>query len=170
MTEAIRQSKTTYNDETRILVRSRIDKNAPFKYNVEYIHAALSLEKKLVSMVYDEGTRSHEVQEKAFFRESNIKLFMADRAPIYSTIVKDLEEYEIERAACWVHSRRLFINAFRWDVATGCTLAVTMQHRTLLSCTRFRDRRTKQEQKASLLELCLARRRKTSVNRASSTT
>lgn len=115
MTEAIRQSKTTYNDETRILVRSRIDKNAPFKYNVEYIHAALSLEKKLVSMVYDEGTRSHEVQEKAFFRESNIRLFMADRAPLYSTIVKDLEEYEIERAACWVHSRRLFINAFLSD-------------------------------------------------------
>ncbi|MBP9993433.1 MAG: transposase [bacterium] len=115
MTEAIRQSKTTYNDETRILVRSRIDKNAPFKYNVEYIHAALSLEKKLVSMVYDEGTRSHEVQEKAFFSDSKIKLFMADRAPIYSTIVKDLEEYEIERAACWVHSRRLFINAFLSD-------------------------------------------------------
>lgn len=115
MFEAIRQSKTTYNDETRILVRSRVDRNAPFKYKVEYIHAALSLEKKLVAMVYDEGSRSHEVQEKAFFRESDIKLFMADRAPLYSTIVKDLEEYEIERAACWVHSRRLFLNAFLSD-------------------------------------------------------
>jgi len=115
MFEAIRQSKTTYNDETRILVRSRIDKNSPFKYKVEYIHAALSLEKKLVAMVYDEGSRSHEVQEKAFFQESSIKLFMADRAPLYSTIVKDLEDYEIERAACWVHSRRLWILAFLSD-------------------------------------------------------
>ena len=115
MTEAIKQSKTTYNDETRILVRSRASEDAPFKYNMEYIHACLSLEKKLVAMVYDEGSRNHEVQEKAFFRDSKIKLFMADRAPLYNVIIKDLEEYDIERAACWVHSRRLFINAFLSD-------------------------------------------------------
>jgi capsule polysaccharide export protein KpsE/RkpR len=34
------------------------------KFNTEYIHAALSLEKKLVVMLYKEGSRSHEIPEE----------------------------------------------------------------------------------------------------------
>lgn len=49
----------------------------------------------LIAMIYKDGSRSHEVQENAIFKESEIKLFMADRAPMYETIVKDLEEYPV---------------------------------------------------------------------------
>lgn len=62
MLEAIRQSKYTENDGTRLLVRSRETENNSFKYKVEYIQAALSLEKKLIVMLYDEGTRDHTLQ------------------------------------------------------------------------------------------------------------
>ena len=48
MLEVIRSCNFVQNDETRILVRSRKSKEDNFKYNTEYIHAALSLEKKLV--------------------------------------------------------------------------------------------------------------------------
>lgn len=50
MLKAVRQSFFTQNDETRILVHSRENMNAPFKYNVEYIHAELSQEVKLLVM------------------------------------------------------------------------------------------------------------------------
>ena len=40
------------------------NKEEDFKYNTEYIHAALSLEKKLVVMLYKEGSRSHEIPEE----------------------------------------------------------------------------------------------------------
>jgi len=115
MLEAIRRSGNAYNDETRILVRSRLNKSMPFKYNTEYIHACFSAEQKLMAMIYDNGSRSHAVQEEKFFKDSNIKTFMADRAPLYKTIVKDLAEYEIERAACWVHARRRFVDALSSD-------------------------------------------------------
>ena len=55
MLEVIRSSGFVQNDETRILVRSRKSKEDNFKYNTEYIHAALSLEKKLVVMLYKEA-------------------------------------------------------------------------------------------------------------------
>ena len=55
MLEAIRQSKYTNNDGTRLLVRSRDLEDEPFKYQIEYIQAALSMEKKLVVMLYDDG-------------------------------------------------------------------------------------------------------------------
>ena len=45
----IKTSTYTNNDETRILVRNLME-DKPDKYKVEYIHAALSLEKKLVVM------------------------------------------------------------------------------------------------------------------------
>ena len=51
MLEVIRSCGFVQNDETRILVRSRKCKEDDFKYNTEYIHAALSLEKKLVSQL-----------------------------------------------------------------------------------------------------------------------
>lgn len=47
MLEVIKSSIYTNNDETRILVRNLLE-DKPDKYKVEYIHAALSLEKKLV--------------------------------------------------------------------------------------------------------------------------
>ena len=53
-----------------------------FKYNTEYIHAALSLEKKLVVMLYKEGSRSHEIPEEKIFKGSMIECFTADRAPL----------------------------------------------------------------------------------------
>lgn len=55
MLESIRQSKYTNNDGTRLLVRSRDSKDQPFDYQIEYIQAALSIEKKLVVMLYDDG-------------------------------------------------------------------------------------------------------------------
>ena len=70
MLEVIRSCGFVQNDETRILVRSRKKKEDNFKYNTEYIHAALSLEKKLVVMLYKEGSRSHEIPEEKIFRGS----------------------------------------------------------------------------------------------------
>lgn len=57
--EVIRQSQFTNNDATRLLVRSRETPEDPLKYTIEYVQAALSLEKKLCVMLYDEGTRDH---------------------------------------------------------------------------------------------------------------
>lgn len=54
MLESIRQSKYTNNDGTRLLVRSRDSKDQLFDYQIEYIQAALSMEKKLVVMLYDD--------------------------------------------------------------------------------------------------------------------
>ena len=52
------------NDEVRVLVRSRKDKDSDFEYHVEYIHGCLSPEMKMVVMLYDEGTRGHSVPEE----------------------------------------------------------------------------------------------------------
>ena len=100
MLTAIRRSFFTRNDETRILVCSRENANLPFKYNTEYIHVALSLEQKLVVMLYKDGSRGHEVQEEKIFKDSSIKYLLADRAKLYETIEKNLSEYHIERASC----------------------------------------------------------------------
>ena len=55
MLESIRQSKYTNHDGTRLLVRSRDLEDEPFKYQIEYIQAALLMKKKLVVMLYDDG-------------------------------------------------------------------------------------------------------------------
>ena len=115
MLEAIRKSFFTHNDETRILVRSRESKNAPFKYNVEYIHAELSQEVKLLVMKYEEGSRDHSIQEENFFKGSNIKYFLCDRAKMYETIEKDLAEYYVERCSCWFHARHYLVDAYITD-------------------------------------------------------
>ncbi len=115
MPREIRRSHFTHNDETRILVRSREKKGAPFKYNTEYIHAALSPGKKLVVMLYREGSRGHRIPQEEIFRDSEIKCFLADRAPIYTTLVKNLEEYELVRAACWFHARHYLVDAYLVD-------------------------------------------------------
>lgn len=109
MIAAIRQSKFTMNDETRILVRSRLSKDEPFKYNMEYIQAALSLEQNLVVMLYKDGSRDHSIQEEILFRDSEIKYFLADRASIYTAIEKDLCEFFLVRASCWFHARHYLV-------------------------------------------------------------
>ncbi len=117
MLEVIKSSTYTNNDETRILVRNLME-DKPDKYKVEYIHAALSLEKKLVVMLYGEGSRSHTIPEEQIFEYSNIKYFTADRAKLYDTVVKDLEEkcgVKITRTACWFHARHYFVDAFIAD-------------------------------------------------------
>ena len=115
MLEVIRKCGYVQNDETRILVRSRKNKEEDFKYNTEYIHAALSLEKKLVVMLYKEGSRSHEIPEEKIFRGSMIECFTADRAPLYTAIEKDLVEYSLQRQACWQHARHNLVDAFVSD-------------------------------------------------------
>ena len=116
MLEAIRQSKYTNNDGTRLLVRSREAEDMPFKYQIEYIQAALSEEKKIVVMLYDEGTRDHSLQENKIFKDSSIRGFIADRAPQYKTIVDDLESQNLIRQACWFHFRHYLVDAYLVDV------------------------------------------------------
>ena len=115
MLEVMRSCSFVQNDETRILVRGRKSKEDNFKYNTEYIHAALSLEKKLVVMLYKEGSRSHEKPEEKIFRGSLIECFTADRAPLYVALEKDLEEYYLQRQACWQHARHYLVDAFVSD-------------------------------------------------------
>ncbi len=112
---AIRQSKFTNNDGTRLLVRSRDEKTGEVSYSVEYIQAALSLEKKLVVMLYEEGSRGHEVQEERIFKGSSIECFVADRYSAYRTIVEDLAGQKLERQACWFHGRHYLIDAYMVD-------------------------------------------------------
>ncbi len=115
MLEAIRQSKFTNNDGTRLLVRSRENPDAPLKYTIEYVQAALSLEKKLCVMLYDDGTRDHKLQEEKIFKDSSIEGFVADRAPQYPAIVKDLEGRKLLRQACWFHGRHYLVDAYLVD-------------------------------------------------------
>lgn len=86
------------------------------KYKVEYIHAALSLEKKLVVMLYGEGSRSQTIPEEQIFEHSNIKYFTADRAKLYDIVVKSIEEkygVKITRTACWF---RIFYEAWLYSL------------------------------------------------------
>lgn len=53
MLEVIRKSQFTNNDATRLLVRSRETPEDPLKYTIEYVQAALSLEKKLCVMLWE---------------------------------------------------------------------------------------------------------------------
>lgn len=117
MLEAIRQSKFTNNDGTRLLVRSKDADGKTFKYKIEYIQAALSLEKKLCVMLYDEGSRGHELQEEKVFKGSSIECFVADGAPQYKEIVDDLDGQgqQIKRQACWFHARHYFVDAYIVD-------------------------------------------------------
>lgn len=112
---AIRQSRFTNNDGTRLLVRSRDEESGNVSYSIEYIQAALSLEKKLVVMLYDEGSRGHELQEEKIFKDSNIECFVADRFSAYQTIVNDLEGQHLQRQACWFHGRHYLVDAYMVD-------------------------------------------------------
>lgn len=118
MLEAVRKSVYTHNDETRILVRSLKCGESQAKYNIEYIHAALSVEKKLIVMLYGEGSRSHDIPQQLLFEGSDIRIFTADRASLYESVVKAIEkEYgiKIQRTACWFHGRHYFVDALISD-------------------------------------------------------
>ena len=115
MKDAIKLSVYTHNDGTHIIVRSWNEEKKCYEYHVEWIHGVLSPDMKTVVMLYADGSRSHTIQEEEIFKGSNIKSFIADRAPLYETIVKDLEEYHIVRAACWFHARHKFVNAYISD-------------------------------------------------------
>lgn len=115
MKDAIKLSVYTHNDGTHIIVRSWNEEKGCFEYHVEWIHGVLSPDMKTVVMLYVDGSRSHTIQEEEIFKGSNIRSFMADRAPLYETIVKDLVEYHIVRAACWFHARHKFVNAYISD-------------------------------------------------------
>lgn len=49
------------------------------------------------------------------FRGSLIECFTADRAPLYVALEKDLEEYYLQRQACWQHARHYLVDAFVSD-------------------------------------------------------
>ena len=66
-------------------------------------------------MLYDEGTRDHMLQEEKIFKDSSIVGFVADRAPQYPAIVKDLEGQELLRQACWFHARHYLVDAYLVD-------------------------------------------------------
>lgn len=137
MLKAIKQSRFTHNDETRILVRceeiknNKSDKdnaksdadNAKDKesdnhkskeYLTKYIHAVLSTEANLFLMIYENGSRAHDVQVPVF-EDSNIMAFIADRCPLYTALVKALEGKPLIRGACWIHFRRYLLHAYLQD-------------------------------------------------------
>lgn len=112
MLEVIKTCCFVQYNETRILVHSRKSKEEDFKYNTGYIHATISLEKKLVVMLYKEGSRSHEIPEEKIFKGFLIECFTVDLAPLYVALEKDLEEYYLLRQACWQHARHYLVDAY----------------------------------------------------------
>ena len=112
---AIKRSKFTNNDGTRLLVRSGDSETGDVSYKIEYIQAALSKEKRLVAMLYEEGSRGHELQEERIFRGSSIECFVADRLSVYQTIVEDLADQHLKRQACWFHGRHYLVDAYMVD-------------------------------------------------------
>lgn len=111
--EEIRMSRFTHNDETRIIARSYNEEKEAYEYKTEYIHGILSPSANLFLMIYDNGSRSHEVQME-IFEGSNIEAFVADRCPLYTALQKEFESPPI-RGACWIHFRRYLLHAFSQD-------------------------------------------------------
>lgn len=111
--EEIRQSRFTHNDETRILVRSTDAETGETNYNTEYIHGIYSPSANLLLMLYDKGSRSHNVQME-IFEGSKIEAFIADRCSIYTALQKEFPSPPI-RGACWIHFRRYLLIAYHQD-------------------------------------------------------
>lgn len=116
--ERLRQSTYTQNDETRLSVRSWNKVLGRYEYHTEYVHAMLSPEKRLVYMIYKEGSRSHEIQ-KEIIQGSNIRTITCDRASIYRAIEGSLEEYGLIRSSCWFHARHYLTDAYLTDHRMG---------------------------------------------------
>jgi len=79
MKDSIKLSVYTHNDGTHIIVRSWNEEKGCFEYHVEWIHGVLSPDMKTVVMLYEDGSRSHTIQEEEIFKGSNIKSFIAGR-------------------------------------------------------------------------------------------
>ena len=112
--KTIRNTRFTHNDETRILVCSQADDESSPSYKTEYIHGLLSPEANLFMMLYEKGSRGHQVQ-KRIFEDSNIMAFLADRCPMYGTLVSTLGSAPPVRGACWIHFRRYLLHAYLQD-------------------------------------------------------
>lgn len=125
MINVVRKAHFTHNDGTRLTVRSRKSRDEKFKYRTEMIQAVLAPLEKIIVMLYEEGSRSHEVQEDTVFRDSEIRAFMADRYAGYGAIVKDLQECHIERAACWAHFHHYLADSYVSDHRMGSLITLT---------------------------------------------
>lgn len=117
MTDEIKASRFTHNDETRLMVKCPDKKTGVVGYHNEYVHGILSPSAKLLLLLYDEGSRGHEVQER-IMRESKTECFTCDRAKMYPKIVRDIRnalDKDIIRASCWVHWRRDVYELAKYD-------------------------------------------------------
>ena len=117
MTDEIKESRFTHNDETRLMVKCPDKKTGMVGYRNEYVHGILSPDARLLLLLYDKGTRGHEVQEE-IMRESKIECFTCDKAKMYPKIVRDIRnalDREIIRASCWVHWRRQIYELAKYD-------------------------------------------------------
>lgn len=98
------------SDATRLLVRSRETPDDPLKYTIEYVQAALSLEKKLCVMLYDEGTRDHMLQEEKSFKDINYcrSIFFKGRSSLLSSYSQRLGRTRVVAAGLLVPRSPLF--------------------------------------------------------------
>lgn len=117
MADEIKESRFTHNDETRLMVKCPDKKTGVVGYHDEYVHGILSPSARLLLLLYEEGSRGHETQEKVL-KESKIECFTSDRAKMYPKIVKDIMNSlgkQIIRASCWVHWRRDIYELAKYD-------------------------------------------------------
>ncbi|MDE6741005.1 MAG: IS66 family transposase [Muribaculaceae bacterium] len=117
MAEEIKESRFTHNDETRLMVKCPDKKTGVVGYRNEYIHGILSPSARILLLLYDDGSRKHDVQEE-IMRDSRIECFTCDRAKMYPKIVKDIVnalDKQIIRAGCWVHWRRDVYELAKYD-------------------------------------------------------
>lgn len=117
MAEEIKESRFTHNDETRLMVKCPDKKTGVVGYHNEYVHGILSPSAGILLLLYDDGSRKHDVQEE-IMSDSRIECFTCDRAKMYPRIVKDIVnalDREIIRASCWVHWRRDVYELAKYD-------------------------------------------------------
>lgn len=115
MLKEVHSSKFMHNDETRITVRVWDEKKQKEEYRTCYIHGAYAPDKKIMVMVYENGSRAATVAEEAIFKDFTGEGFTADRCPIYPLIVEGHTNVYIEYGACWTHGRRYNLQAFLSD-------------------------------------------------------
>lgn len=89
MADEIKESRFTHNDETRLRVKCPDKTNAVVGYHTEYVHGILSPSAKLLLLLYDQGSRGHQVQEE-IMKGSGVECFVCDKAKMYPKIVKDI--------------------------------------------------------------------------------
>lgn len=117
MVKEIQSSRFTHNDETRLMVKSPDKQTGIVGYHNEYVHGILSPSAKLLLLLYEDGSRGHEVQEKVM-QGSQIECFVSDKAKMYPKIVADILNavgQAIIRGGCWVHYRRDVFKMVRYD-------------------------------------------------------